>query len=390
MDLQLTTEQEMMATAARKMAAKCIEPVLRKHAASAPLPKAAMLEIYGALADFGLTAARLPTELGGGGLSMIDYGLMIEQLPPVIALSLISHEGTIMRIHAGATAEVRHAYLPDLIAGRKIACAANSEEAAGSDANAVRTRLEMADGHARITGRKMWISNASVCDVVVASCAAEADGGGRPRIRRALVDRSQSEIEVRAIELTGLKQGHLGELVFERTMVPPSHLMDGEGDAGKYYVVGGNGNRPLLGLMAVNMAQRAFDMAREYATVRQQFGQSLASCQLVQQDLAEIESAVISSRLMCLYALDCLDRGMRGDGTSAMAKRFATHHAERAVHLAMQVHGAMGISEELALEQLWRDVRVLQVPDGTMGILALIQARSLTGVAAFRPGMARP
>ena len=87
---------------------------------------------------------------------------------------------------------------------------------------------------------------------------------------------------------------------------------------------------------------------------------------------------------MCLFALGCLDQGARANGTSAMAKRFATKNALRAVDLAMQLHGAMGIAEEVGLEQLWRDVRVLQVPDGTMGILALIQGRELTGAAAFR------
>jgi alkylation response protein AidB-like acyl-CoA dehydrogenase len=145
-----------------------------------------------------------------------------------------------------------------------------------------------------------------------------------------------------------------------------------------------NGNRPLIGLMATSIAQRALDLAREHAGARSQFGRVLAGTQLVQQDLADIETAVISSRLMCFYALSCIDQGVRANGTSAMAKRFATAHAVRAIDLAMQVFGAMGITEELGLAQLWRDARVFQVPDGTMGILALIQGRELTGMAAFQ------
>jgi alkylation response protein AidB-like acyl-CoA dehydrogenase len=348
------------------------------------LPKKAMLEIYSVLGEFGVTAARLPAESGGSGLSMVDYGLIIEQLPAVIGLSLISHDGSITRLHAGAPADLRDAYLPDLIAGRKIACTANSETEAGSDSNAIRTTLDIDGSDAYITGRKIWITNASICDVMIVSCSTGTDETGRPLARRVLVDCNTAAVSVLEIPLTGLKQGHLSEVVFERTRVPAENIIGSPGDAGKYMTLAWNGNRPLLGLMAVGIAQRALDMAREYVGVRKQFGKNLGSHQLVQQDLADIETAVISSRLMCLYALSCLDQGIRSNGTSAMAKRFATENALKAVHLAMQLHGAMGVTKELGLEELWRDIRVLQVPDGTMGILALIQGRELTGTAAFR------
>ncbi|MGF6779220.1 acyl-CoA dehydrogenase family protein [Paraburkholderia sp. GAS334] len=384
MNFELTDDQDMFVSAAKKLSQSRLTPILQRHPSDRPLPKEAMLEIYGALGDFGITAARLPAEHGGAGLSMIDYGLVIEQLPPVIALSLISHDGSITRLHAGASAELREAYLPDLIAGRKIACTANSEPEAGSDSNAIRTRLEVEGPDAYITGRKLWITNASVCDVMIVSCAVGLDAGDRPITSRVLVDRSQADVDISEIPLTGLKQGHLSEVVFDRTRVPSANIIGSPGDAGKYMTLAWNGNRPLLGMMAVGIAQRALDIAREYVGVRQQFGKHLGNHQLVQQDLADIETAVISSRLMCFFALGCLDQGTRANGTSAMAKRFATKNALRAVDLAMQLHGAMGIAEEVGLDQLWRDVRVLQVPDGTMGILALIQGRELTGAAAFR------
>ena len=384
MNFELTHQQQMFVDAAKKLSREGLLTVLRRHPEDSALSKEAMLEIYSALADFGVTAARLPAESGGSGLSMVDYGLVIEQIPAVIGLSLISHDGSITRLHSGAPADLRDAYLPDLIAGRKIACTANSETEAGSDSNAIRTTLDIDGPDAYLTGRKIWITNASICDVMIVSCSTGTDEAGRPITRRVLVDCNTADVSVREIPLTGLKQGHLSEVVFERTRVPAANIIGSPGDAGKYMTLAWNGNRPLLGLMAVGIAQRALDMAREYVGVRKQFGKNLGAHQLVQQDLADIETAVISSRLMCLYALSCLDRGIRSNGASAMAKRFATGNALKAVHLVMQLHGAMGITEELGLEQLWRDIRVLQVPDGTMGILALIQGRELTGTAAFR------
>ena len=315
---------------------------------------------------------------------MVDYGLIIEQLPPVIALSLISHDGSTTRLSGGASAEIRAKYLPDLIAGRKIACTANSEQDAGSDSNAVRTRLEIDGDRAFITGAKMWITNASICDVIIVACSMATNEKGKPATRRVLVDRSMAKVGVREIPLTGLRQGHLCELEFDRTEVPATHIIGSPGDAGKYMTLGWNGNRPLLGLMATSIAQHAFELAREHAGIRKQFGTQLARFQMVQQDLSDIETAIMSSRLMCLHALSCIDRGVRANGAAAMAKRFATANAVRAIDLAMQIHGAIGITAEMGLEQLWRDARVLQVPDGTMGILALIQGREITGQAAFR------
>ncbi len=384
MNFSPTDDQEMMVAATARMVRDRIEPVMRKHPLNKPLPKQAMLQIYAALAEFGITAPRIPVEAGGGGLKMLDYGMMIEQLPPVVALSLISHEGTISRIHSGCPDDIRKRYLPDLIAGRKIACTANTESDAGSDSGAVKTRLTLSGEHAHITGRKMWITNASICDVVNVSCTMGTDERGRPVPRRALVERGESDFEVRETAVTGLQQGHLSEIVFEATRIPASHIIGEAGDAAKTLTMAWNGNRPLLGLMCVHLAQKAFDMALAHAGARQQFGKPLASHQLVQQDLADIETAIVTARLLCYLALDCIDRGLRANGTSAMAKRYATQACERAIHLAMQVHGAMGISEELGIERMWRDARMFQVPDGMNGILALIQGRELTGTSAFR------
>ena len=104
----------------------------------------------------------------------------------------------------------------------------------------------------------------------------------------------------------------------------------------------------------------------------------------MQQRLADISAAVTSSRLLCYYALSRIDAGERANGVTAMAKRKTLAACEEAISAAMGVHGSMGLSRELGLEQLYRDVRMLQVPDGTNEILALIEGRELTGTAAFR------
>ena len=206
-------------------------------------------------------------------------------------------------------------------------------------------------------------------------------------MRRVIVERDKNPFETREIPTLGLRQGHLGEAVFEGTRVPADNALGSSGDVARVLTLTWNGNRPLVGLAAVNLAQKAFDAAREYAKVRVQFGKAIGKHQLVQKNLADIETSIVSARLLCYYALDCIDRGMRTNGISAMAKRYATTACEQAVSLALHVHGAIGISTELGLEQLYRDIRMLPIPDGTNDILTLIQGREITDLRMVRPSL---
>ena len=143
-------------------------------------------------------------------------------------------------------------------------------------------------------------------------------------------------------------------------------------------------NRPLFGLVAVGLAQRAFDIALEYAGTRKQFGKPIAGHQLVQKNLSDMVTAITASRLLCLEALWRVDQGLPADGAAAMAKRFAQNACREAVFEAMNLLGAMGLSVEARLEEIYRDIRMIPVPDGTNEILALIHGRELTGLGAFR------
>lgn len=384
MHFEFTSDQAMLSEAASRLSVETLAPILAREPADTPLSKPVMLEIYEHLAEFGITAARLPEEFGGSGLSMLDYGLVMEQLPAAIALSLLSHDGSTVRFNAGADASVREAYLADFCAGKKIVCTANSEPNAGSDSNTISTRLEIEGGRAFITGKKMWITNASICDCMIVSCSAGKDEHGRPIPQRVLVDLAQSEVGLSETALAGLKQGHLCEVTFDRTEVPLSHIIGTPGDAGKYMTVVWNANRPLIGLMTLSIARKAYEIALDHVLQRQQFGAPLAAKQLVQQELSDMEADLISARLTCLMALATLDTGARSNGLSAMSKRLGTEAAVRVINRAMHLCGGMGITEELGLAQLWADARVFQVPDGTQGILALIHGRDITGMAAWR------
>jgi alkylation response protein AidB-like acyl-CoA dehydrogenase len=384
MDFELSEDQRLLVDSAQKMTETEIVPVLAANDPGRPLDKKEMLRIFAVFAREGLTAPRLPAESGGSDMKMLDYGLVFEQLPPAIAISLMSHEVTTTRIHAESTAEQRRRFLPDLIAGRKICCTGSTEPDTGSDPRGIKTRVVDDGKELVINGRKMWITNGSVSDIAVVTGVDPSGANERSAMRRIAVDRASSPYETREIPTIGLQQGHLAEILLEDCRVPRDNALGQTGDAARLLTVTWNVNRPLMGLCAVHLAQKALDAAISYAGTRKQFGRMIGAMQLIQERLAEMATAVETSRLLCYKALAEIDRGVRVNGLSAMAKRYATNACLRAISLGMEVHGAMGISRELGMEQLFRDARMLLVPDGTNEILALMIGRELTGFDAFR------
>jgi alkylation response protein AidB-like acyl-CoA dehydrogenase len=384
MEFTLNDEQRMAQDSARRMVEREIDPILARHDPDSPLPKEATLEILKVCARQGLTGARVPTEDGGSGLSALTFGLILEQMPPTAVWALSGTEVTISRIAMGGSADLKARFLPALLSGERITCTGTTEPDAGSDPRSIRTTA-VDDGDAYvINGTKMWITNASVCDVMMITASVGRDEKGLSRMLRLVVDKDESPFTARKIKTMGLRQGHLGEAVFADCRVPKKNVLGEVGDASRVLTKTWIANRPFMGLYAVHLAQKAYDAAREFAAQRVQFGGVIGGFQLVQELLADIATAITTSRLLCYHALDAIDRGERANHVSAMAKRYAVGACHQAISKAMEVHGAMGISVELGLERLYRDVRMIPIPDGTNQVLTLIEGREITGIPAYR------
>ncbi|MEM7408580.1 MAG: acyl-CoA dehydrogenase family protein [Pseudomonadota bacterium] len=384
MSFMLSEEQRLVSESMRQLIEREVEPVLAQHDAEQPLPQEPMRQILKALARQGLTSARVPESLGGTGMRMVDFGLCFEQLPGPVIFALLSQEVTVARVCAESSDEVKARYLQPMIDVDVITCTATTEPNVGSDPRSVETRAAEADGHWVVNGAKMWISNASIAEVANVTVSIGKDERGLSKLMRLLIDRRESPFEAREIPTLGLRQGHLGEMIFNDCRVPKANVMGSAGDAARILTLTWLGNRPLLGMAAAGMAQRALDRAIEYAGGRTQFGKVIAGHQLIQARLVDIEEAILTSRLLSLHALAAIDAGERANKLSAMAKRHAVEACERAVSSAMHVFGAMGISRELGLERTYRDIRMLPIPDGTYEVLTLIAGREITGIPAYR------
>jgi len=384
MDFRLSDEQKMIQESIRKMVDRDITPILKSEDPNLPLPKEKVRQIVKICAQQGLTSARLPESAGGMGVSALTFGIMREQLPPTVSFFCGGQEGTALRIYMGGNEEQAERYVQPLISGDILACSGTTEPDAGSDPRAMRTRAVEDGDYMVVNGHKMWVTGAGVCDMMLVLATIGRDDKGHNRNIWLAVNQAESPFVQRKIHTLGLKQGHLGEAIFDNCRVPKKNIIGDEGTGGRVLKQTWLVQRPMLGLLAVRLAERALEAATKYAGEREMFGRKIGGFQLVQQLLADIAAAVTSSRLLCYYALNCIDNGVPSEQASSMAKRYSVDSCIRAISLAMEVHGAIGVSTELGLEELYRDARMLPIPDGTNQILTLIEGRALTGISAIR------
>jgi alkylation response protein AidB-like acyl-CoA dehydrogenase len=383
MNFELSETERMFAETARWVVSRDVEPVLAAHAPDRALPKPVMLDLYRAIAGLGGTGARIPEAEGGSGLTHVMLGLLNESLPPVLGFSLLGHESTTKRIHMSGTPAQKARFLPDLLAGTKLAGTATSEPNVGSDPRGIETTATLDGDHYILNGTKLWITNGPILDTTLVVASLGRDASGKNLITRFIVDREESPFDSREIPTVGIQQGPLGELVFRDCRVPKANMLGEPGDAHRSLTFTWLANRPGIGLVGVHLGQKALDASVAYARQRAQFGGPIARFQLVQEMLAEMSTQVDASRLLCYRALALLDGGVWCHRESSMAKAYATEAAVKVTNLAIQLHGSYGLTKEAPLEGWARDARMLTLPDGTTQIHQLIIGRELVGVRAF-------
>ncbi len=383
MEFEHNETERLLLEAARRAVVKEMEPVLAAHPLDRPLPRAAMLALHEVAAALGYQGARIPEAEGGSGLTYQMLGILNETFPPVLTMSLLGHESTIKRIHMGGTPEQKARFLPDLLAARKIAGTASSEPNVGSDPRGIETAAVLDGDHYVLNGTKLWTTNGTIMDTALIVASLGRDAGGRNLITRIIVDRQESPFESREVPAIGLQQGHLAELVFRDCRVPRANVLGEPGDAHRSLTFTWLANRPGMGLMGVHLAQRALEASVAHAKQRVQFGRPIARFQLVQAMLAEMSTLTDAGRLLCYRALALLDKGAWCHRESSMAKAYATEAALKVTNMAIQVHGAYGLTKEAPLERWARDARMLTLPDGTTQIQQLIIGRELVGLRAF-------
>lgn len=380
MDLGLTDEQRLLVESVRAF----VERELMPHEAEVERTDAVrpelIAEIRARALAAGFYAANMPAELGGGGLDPVSLALMERELGrTAFALQyVVARPSNILRACRGEQVE---RYLLPAIRGERVECLAMTEPAAGSDLRAMQTRAEHDGRGWRITGTKHFISYADQADFIVlfaASGTEETPRGPRKRITAFLVDRDSPGLEVRRGARSVSHRGfHHCELVFTDCRIGDGQVL---GEAHRGFDVANTwlgATRLTVAAQCIGRAQRALEMATEWAATRKQFGQPIGKFQGVSFKLADMATEIAAAELLVLRAAWKAAAGTAADEDYAMAKLFATETLGRVTDHAVQIFGGMGLMEELPVERLWRDARVERIWDGTSEIQRHIISRAL-------------
>jgi len=339
-------------------------------------------ELLQKMRDMGLFGLTIPSQYGGLGVGPIGYTLVSEEFGKAHSAirSLIGINngiGSKALVSAGSR-EQKEKYLPRLASGDLVAAFALSEPGAGSDAGAIATTAQRQGDHYLLNGSKHFITNGPIADVFTVLAVTDRELGSRGGMTAFLVDKDTPGFSVGRIQETMGSRGCLrSELVFEDCAVPVGQVIGGEGEGFGAAMDSLAEGRIAYAAFCVGTAQRLLDMSQEYAKQRVQFGRPIAEFQAIAFMLAEMATSVHVARCATWQAAWKCESGDDCTQEASMAKLFASEAAGRVADSAVQIHGAMGYARDLAVERLYRDVRLYRIAEGTSEIQKIVISRNL-------------
>ncbi len=386
MDFGFTEEQKIVQETARRLMEREIIPIADEYDKNKILCDRQKLKILlDKIAPLGYLGNVIPEKYGGAGLDFVTFGILMEELFRAYASlgGIILIQTASREICELGTEEQKRRFLPSLCSGEKILCSAITEPDVGSDNANIGTLARKEGDFYVVNGTKIWISNGSISDIAIVVVQTEK-GTGPKGLAHLIIDRGQCPYSARELSKLGLRSFPTSELVFENCRVPKENLLVRPGEGLKTLLRLYEAARATMAIGAVGMAQAAIDAAVRYGKERMQFGKPIGSFQLIQQMIADMLAETEAARLLSYKAYYMIDKKVRCDRETSMAKFYATEAAVRVTSMAIQIHGAYGLSEEYPVERYFRDARSFTIPDGTTQIQKMIVARSVLGLQAFK------
>jgi alkylation response protein AidB-like acyl-CoA dehydrogenase len=371
-------DERVITETAAAFAAKRLAP----HALEWDKTKHVPVDVLRASAELGMGAIYCGEDVGGSGLRRLDAVRIFEQLAiadPVISSFISIHNMCAWMVDTYGTPEQRKSWVPRLASMELIASYCLTEPGAGSDAAALRTKAVRDGDHYVLDGVKQFISGAGVSDVYVVMARTGADG---PRgISAFIVEKGTPGLTFGANEdKMGWNAQPTAQVILEGVRVPADALLggpDAEGTGFGIAMNGLNGGRLNIAACSLGGGQSAYDKAASYLVDRQAFGGALIDEPTIRFTLADMATALETSRLMLWRAASALDDNDPDKVTlCAMAKRYVTDSCYEVADSALQLLGGYGYLREYGLEKIVRDLRVHRILEGTNEIMRVVIGRS--------------
>jgi len=380
MEFSLSNEQEMIIDSVRSFVEQELYPHEEEVEKTNHIDTGLAESIKQKAINLGLYATNMPVEYGGGGLDALTLCLLEKELGKAnFGLQYIVARPS--NILMACKDEQIDKYLVPTIRGEKVDCLAMTEPNAGSDVRSMKCHAERDGEYFVINGSKHFISHADMADYVilfVASGVEETSRGAKKKITSFLVDMGTPGFSVETGYNSVSHRGyHNFILNFDNCRVHESQVL-GEVDHGFDVANEWLGaTRLSVAAMCLGRAERALQIATEWAATREQFGQTIGKFQGVSFKLADMSMELQAAELLTLRAAWNDSQGKMTNSDAAMAKLKATETLAMVSDEAIQILGGMGLMDELPLERIWRDHRVERIWDGTSEIQRHIISRSL-------------
>ncbi|MEK6221151.1 MAG: acyl-CoA dehydrogenase family protein [Chloroflexota bacterium] len=379
MNFELSEEQKLFKKLVHDFVAKEVKPFAAKTDDTGEFNWQAVKK----MGPLGLLGLEVPEEFGGAELDALSSAMAIEELGwgcGSTALAISAHNGLALGpIVKYGSKEQKKKWLPILVTGKgKLACLGLTEPGAGSDLQGgVMTKAEKIGDSWVINGSKMWLTNASVSDVMVLLVRTDPAQGSNSLSLIIVPTDTPGLVIGPAEKKMGLKGSPTHGVTFENVSVPENYLLGQEGKGLHQTLYTLDSGRVGIGALSVGLAQAAYEEAIKYAKERNTFGVPISQHQAVQWMLADAATEIQAARLMVYWSAKAKGSGKSFTREAAMAKLFATEVSERVCRNAIQIHGGFGYSQEFPVERIYRDTRLMTIGEGTSEIQRLVIARSI-------------
>jgi len=377
LEQQLTDEQRMVRDSARHYAQDKLLPRVQGAFRREETDPA----IFREMGELGLLGSTIDG-YGCPGVDYVSYGLIAREVERVDSgyRSMMSVQSSLVMypIHAYGTEAQREKYLPKLATGEWVGCFGLTEPDHGSDPGSMVTRARSVEGGYRLSGAKMWISNSPFADVFVVW--AKTDDG---KIRGFILEKGMDGLSAPKIEgKLALRASITGEIVMDEVFVGQEQLLPNvEGLKGPFGCL--NNARYGIAWGAMGAAETCWHSARDYTMDRKQFGVPLASKQLVQLKLADMQTEIALALQGCLRAGELMDAGQIAPELISLIKRNSCGKALDIARNARDMLGGNGISDEYPVMRHMVNLEVVNTYEGTHDVHALILGRTMTDIPAF-------
>jgi alkylation response protein AidB-like acyl-CoA dehydrogenase len=378
MDFSLTPAQADVQRRARDFAQNRVVPLAREMDERGEMPPALVQE----MADLGFLGGPLPPEYGGAGWDNLSLALCYEELgradSSVRGLMTVHTSLVAQCILAWGTEVQKQAILPKLARGEWIGCYALTEPNAGSDAAGIETTAVFDGDEVVINGEKIWITNGGIAHLALVF--ATTDPGLRHKGICAFLVRTDTP-GLRREKMPGKELGHRAashaRLIFEEVRVPKTTLLGEPGEGFRVAMSALDHGRLGVAAGALGVGQACLDACIAFAKTRRQFGQRIGDFEMIQAALADMAAEVQAARWLVYHAAWLKDQGRDARRETSIAKLFAVEAALRAANEAVLLHGGRGYSNEYPVERYYRDIKGLQIYEGTAHIQRIVIAREL-------------